>query len=152
MPSGDWNKTASRKFHQRLSRHIENCEECEWYSWLTYFSAYTIYISLLRMSTAMFNIFICFRFFAHSDLSNNQIKKVAADAFHGLKSLESLYVSFSLYWYILNNTFYSILNNILFYLTTTTKIYLVAEFYMATKSLNYQLVFSKALQICNYCE
>ena len=37
-------------------------------------------------------------FFARSDLSNNQIKKVAADAFHGLKSLESLYVSFFLHF------------------------------------------------------
>jgi len=65
----------------------------------------------LRTSTATFNTFTCFRFFTHSDLSNNQIKKVAADAFHGLKSLESLYASFFLFWYLLNN--------ILFHLTTT---------------------------------
>ena len=34
-----------------------------------------------------------------SDLSNNKIRKVAADAFHGLKFLESLYV----YVYIYTN-------------------------------------------------
>lgn len=81
-----------RKFLPRLFLRTESYKECE---------------LKIREIFSFFNAFEYLQTnfsFSCRDLSHNKIKKVAADSFHGLKSLETLYVVINFFIYYAHTT------------------------------------------------